>query len=113
MSVLSATEPMSRIETGVPDPVRIGSSSRSLIDPTTELIGEIRVSSPMFTLPEGMMTFPVVTASMTSLADMPWARSLSGSTRMTIVRWLPPNGGGEVRPGSVANWGRTRLSARS
>ena len=71
MSVLSDTEPTSRMETGVPDPVRIGSSSRSLIGPTTELIGEMRVSSPMFTLPDGMMTLPVVTASITSSADMP------------------------------------------
>ena len=39
------------------------SASRSL--------GEIRVSSPMLTLPDGMMTFPVVTARITSSGDMP------------------------------------------
>ena len=32
---------------------------------------------------------------------------------MTMVRWLPPNGGGAETPGSVANSGRTRLSAKS
>ena len=80
---------------------------------TTEFIGEMRVSSPMLTLPDGMITLPVVTARITSSGDMPYERSRSGSTRMTIVRWLPPNGGGDVRPGSVANCGRTRLSARS
>ena len=32
---------------------------------------------------------------------------------MTIVRWLPPNGGGAETPGSVANSGRTRFNAKS
>ena len=32
---------------------------------------------------------------------------------MITVRWLPPNGGGAETPGSVANIGRTRKSARS
>ena len=80
---------------------------------TTEFTGEIRVSSPMFTLPDGMITFPVLTARITSSADMPYARSRSGLTRMTTVRWLPPKGGGDVSPGSVANCGRTRFNARS
>ena len=74
------------METGGPAPVRIGSSSRSLIVPTTEFIGEMRVSSPMLTLPDGMMTLPAVTARITSSGDMPYERSRSGSTRMTIVR---------------------------
>ncbi len=71
MSVLSVTLPTSRIETGVPAPVRMGNSSRSLIFVTTEFIGEIRVSSPMFTLPDGMMTLPAVNARITSSGDMP------------------------------------------
>ena len=86
MSVLSLTEATSRMDTGVPAPLRIGSSSKSLIGPTTEFIGEMRVSSPMLTLPEGMMTFPVVTARITSSGAMPYERRRSGSTRMTIVR---------------------------
>jgi hypothetical protein len=71
MSVLSLTDPTSRIATGGPAPVRIGKSSRSSIGPTIEFIGEIRVSSPMFTLPDGMMTFPDVTARITSSGAMP------------------------------------------
>ena len=71
MSVLSLTDPTSRMDTGVPAPVRMGSSRRSLIVPTTELIGAIRVSSPMFRLPDGMMTLPVVTALITSSGAMP------------------------------------------
>ena len=53
---------------------------------TTEFIGEIRVSSPMLTLPDGMITLPAVTARITSSGDMPYERRRSGSTRMTIVR---------------------------
>ena len=86
MSVLSLTEATSRMETGVPAPLRIGSSRRSSIGPTTEFIGEMRVSSSMFTLPEGMMTLPVVTARITSSGAMPYERRRSGSTRMTMVR---------------------------
>ena len=71
MSVLSLTEPMSRTKTVGPAPVRIGSSSRSLMLDTTEFIGEMRVWSPMFTLPDGMMTLPAVTARITSSGDMP------------------------------------------
>ena len=37
-----------------------------------ELIGEMRVSSPMLTLPDGMMTLPVLTARITSSGDMPY-----------------------------------------
>jgi hypothetical protein len=59
------------LKIGGPEPVRIGSSSRSLIGPTTELIGEMRVSSPMLTLPDGMMTLPAVTARITSSGAMP------------------------------------------
>ena len=44
---------------------------------------------------------------------MRYCRNRSGSTRITIVRWLPPNGGGAETPGSVAKIGRTRLSAMS
>src|SRR4051794_23534164 len=86
MSVLSLIDATSLTDIGGPAPVRIGNSSRSLTDVTTELIGEILVSSPTLTLPDGMMTFPVVTARMTSSGAMPYDRRRSGSTRMTIVR---------------------------
>ena len=37
---------------------------------TTEFIGEIRVSSPMLTLPDGMITLPDETARITSSATL-------------------------------------------
>ena len=67
----------------------------------------------MLTVPAGVMTLPVLTARMTSCGERLYARSRVGSTLMTMVRWLPPKGGGADTPGKVANWGRTRLSARS
>jgi len=104
---------VAKVATVGPEPVRTGSCSRSLMFETTELVGEIRVSSPTLTLPDGMMTLPLLTARTTSSGAMPYERRRSGSTRMTTVRWLPPNGGGDVRPSSVANCGRTRFNARS
>jgi hypothetical protein len=62
---------MSRIDTAGPAPVRIGRSSRSPMFVTTEFMGEMRVSSPMFTLPDGMITLPAETARITSSGDMP------------------------------------------
>ena len=48
-----------------------GSLRFPLKDPMPmEFIGEIRVSSPMLTLPDGMMTLPAVTARTTSSGDM-------------------------------------------
>ena len=48
---------------------------------TTAFMGEIRVSSPMLTLPEGMITFPVDTARITSSGGVSWKlkRSRFGS----------------------------------
>jgi hypothetical protein len=86
MSVLSETDPTSRTDTGVPGPPRIGSSSRSSIVPTTELRGEMRVWSPILMLPDGMITLPLATVRITSSGARPYARSRSGSMRMTIVR---------------------------
>ena len=54
-----------------------------------------------------------MTAAIASSGEMPYARSLSGSSVTTMVRWLPPNGGGAETPGSVAKSGRTRFSAMS
>ena len=42
-----------------------------------------------------------------------WLIAGSGSARMTIVRWLPPKGGGAETPGRVANTGRTAKRALS
>src|SRR6266511_2353400 len=41
MSVLSLTDPISLMKTVGPDPVRMGSASRSLMLATTEFIGDI------------------------------------------------------------------------
>jgi hypothetical protein len=54
-----------------------------------------------------------VSAVTISSGDMLYERSRSGSTLSTIVRALPPNGGGAETPGSVANSGRTRFNAAS
>src|SRR5579885_2935957 len=70
-SVLSATDPTSRMNTVGPGPVRIGSDSSSLMLATTEFTGVISVVSPTFTLPDGMITFPEATARTTSSGDMP------------------------------------------
>src|SRR6184192_1650739 len=102
MSVLSPTDPTSRTNTVAPAPVRIGSASRSSIFETTELTGVMRVWPATLTLPDGTITLPEETAAITSSGDIPYARSRAGFTRITTVRWLPPNGGGDVRPGSVA-----------
>jgi hypothetical protein len=64
-------------------------------------------------LPDGSTVVARLTANTTASGDRRYSRSFSGSTRTTIVRWLPPNGGGADTPGSVAKMGLTRLSAMS
>lgn len=46
-------------------------------------------------------------------ADLLCDCNRSKSRRTTIVRWLPPKGGGADTPGRVAKSGHTRLSAMS
>jgi len=65
------------------------------------------------TFPDGTTTFAALIAAITSSGVMLYARNRSGSTRNTMERWLPPNGGGAETPGSVAKSGRTRFSAIS
>ena len=55
----------------------------------------------------------LLTAAIASSGEIRYCCSLSGSSVTTMVRWLPPNGGGAETPGSVANSGRTRFSAKS
>ena len=55
----------------------------------------------------------LLTAAIASSGETRYCCSLSGSSVTTMVRWLPPKGGGAETPGSVANSGRTRLSAKS
>ena len=73
----------------------------------------MRVRSPVRKTPDGITVFAFVTAVITSSGDIWYCRNLSGSNRTTMVRWLPPNGGGAETPGSVANKGLTRLMAMS
>src|SRR5262245_7872023 len=82
-------------------------------DPTTELTGTIGDWPLMVTLPDGVSLFPEAIAATTSSGDRWQALRRSGSARMTMVRWLPPNGGGAETPGRLANIGRTRFRARS
>ena len=91
----------------------MGISASSLMSGTIELTAAMRLRSPVRTLPEGSIVFPVASALVTSSGDMLKERSLSGSAWMMMVRALPPKGGGAETPGSVENTGRTLKSARS
>ena len=84
-----------------------------MLPPSVALVDAIRMRSPVRTLPDGSTVVARLTATRPRPARAGTARSFSGSTRTTIVRWLPPNGGGADTPGSVAKIGRTRLSAMS
>src|ERR1700694_2817415 len=105
---------MSRRYTVVPDFGRIGvfkSSGRLL--PIVALVRAMRSILPVHMLPDGTTREAVLTAAMASCGEMRYCCSLSGFNVITIVRWLPPKGGGAETPGSVANNGRTRLIAKS
>ncbi len=73
----------------------------------------MRSRSPVRTLPEGSTVLARFTASTTSCGARRYDLIFSGSTLMTMLRWLPPKGGGADTPASVAKIGRTRLSAMS
>src|SRR5687767_7761609 len=103
---------MSRKKTG-DSPVRIGIVLSWLASRTTEFTGTIGYLSSIGTLPEGLIELPLTSALITSSGDMPYDCSRWGSTVTTIVRALPPNGGGAETPGSLENIGRMRNSARS
>ena len=76
-------------------------------------VDAIRIRSPVRTLPDGSTVEARLIAKTTSSGESRYCRSFSGSTRTTIVRWLPPNGGGAETPGNVAKIGRTRFRAMS
>src|SRR6266487_1820416 len=84
-----------------------------MLPPSVAFVDAIRIRSPVRTLPDGRTMVARFKADTTSSGESRYCLSLSGSTRTTIVRWLPPNGGGADTPGSVAKIGRTRLSAMS
>ena len=113
MSEPSTTVPMSRTKIAGYTPVRIGTSSRSLMFFTTEFSGTMGYLPAMGMFPDGLMRFAAVMADTISSGAMRSARRRSGLTLTRMLRALPPNGGGADTPGSVANSGRTRFSARS
>src|SRR5579872_2186593 len=97
-----------------PETGRIGvlrSSER--FPPRAALVLAMRLTLPVHILPDGITRVPLLTAEIASWGEILYCCSLSGSSVMTIVRWLPPKGGGADTPGSVANRGRTRFSAKS
>ena len=59
------------------------------------------------------MKLPRSIALTTSWGERLYERSRSGSTLTTMLRMLPPNGGGDEMPARPANIGRTRKRARS
>ncbi len=67
----------------------------------------------MRTFPEGSTVVARLTAPTTSSGESRYARIFAGSTLITMLRWLPPKGGGADTPGRVAKIGRTRFSAMS
>src|SRR5437667_9269409 len=80
---------------------------------TTELSGTIGYLLLRGMLPEGLMTFAAAIAETISSGDMLYARRRSGMTFTTMLRALPPKGGGAETPGNVANSGRTMFNAAS
>src|ERR1035437_10604634 len=96
----------SRRNTAGYTPVRIGTPSRSLMFLTTELSGTIGYLPPIGMLPEGLIRFADVMAETISSGDTFRARKRSGLTLISMLRALPPNGGGADTPGGVANNGR-------
>ena len=79
----------------------------------TALTGTIGYLSPRFMLPDGLRILAAVMAWTRSSGESPYARRRSGLALMTMVRALPPKGGGAETPGRVAKSGRTRLRAAS
>src|SRR3954454_14139714 len=89
-----------------PEPARTGASINSWRLPLIEaLLVAMRIRFSVRTLPEGITLLDRFTAAIASSGDTRYWRIRSGSSRTTIVRWLPPNGGGADTPDRVANSG--------
>src|ERR1039457_6033803 len=80
--------------------------SSGRLPPSAALVRAMRLIVPVAILPEGITRLARVTAATASSGEMPYCWSLSGFSVMTMVRWLPPKGGGADTPGRVANSGR-------
>jgi hypothetical protein len=88
-------------------------NSSERFPPSAAFVLAMRLISPVHIFPEGITNEALLTAEIASCGEIRYCLSLPGSSVMTIVLWFPPNGGGAETPGSVANKGRTRLSAKS
>ena len=60
-----------------------------------------------------MTGLPAFNASVICHSVSPCLATASGLTFTTAARWLPPNAGGLLAPGTLANCGRTRSVAMS
>src|SRR5262249_18310851 len=98
---------MSRTNTVGPAPVVSGTWARSVGFFTIAFVSAIVVTPFTRTLPAGSVRFARASACATSSGDSWYERSFAGSTYTSIVRILPPDGGGADTPGSVASIGRT------
>lgn len=114
MSAASVSVATSRRNTGR-SPVLTGRVPSSAIGFAPAMTFEVtrKLRSPTRRLPLGMTAFPSPTACVTCSRVRFWLRNLSASTLTTMARWLPPNAGGLVSPGTPVNSGRTRRVAMS
>jgi len=97
--VASLTSPMSRRQTDEPRRIGILPSSSGLCATAFDadnrhLVGDVDVA-------RRLMTLPSPRAVTTSARVTPCVSSFLGSTFSTIVRWLPPKGGGADTPGQA------------
>ena len=114
MSALSSRVATSRKNTGCsPNFTGMRPSSSSGLAPTIALVFTRKLRSPSRRFPAGTTLLPCVTTSVTWSSVTCCARSFSGSTLTTMARWLPPNAGGLVTPGMLANMGRILMLAWS
>src|SRR3954470_15064838 len=79
--------------------------------PNVEFVRTMRFKVPSYRLPDGATMLPLETAVIACSGDTPYCFNLSGSRLTTIVRWLPPNGGGAETPGRRGKRGRTWFHA--
>src|SRR6266481_1135942 len=109
MSAPSITSATSRTKIVGYAPVLIGTASRSFTFRGMEFSGTIGYLPAIIILPDGLIRLASVIAFTTSSGEILHECKRSGLILTTMVRALPPNGGGAETPGNVAKRGRTRL----
>src|SRR5664279_3726336 len=113
ISAPSDTDPISRMNTLLLPLLLTGISSNFSTVDSSELMVVINIVESTRRFPAGEMELFFINASTTSSAERLYAFNFSGVTLITTVLALEPNGGAEDIPGTVANKGRTRVSAKS